>query len=292
MRKDSHSDIFIIGHRGCRDLRPENTIAAFKYALELGVDGVECDVHLTKDRKVVVYHDYFLNPDLTRTSTGDWIEHVNKPIHQQTYDALKSYKLGKIKPGTEYAKRHPHAQNVEDQTIPSLQDVIKLMKQYPKQCLLIEIKTTPFNPEESSDPTMIAKVVVEEINKADFKDHCEVLAFDWRVMELVKGLDPQIKLSFNHVKLSDHNSKRFAGYEMNEFQDTPYAIIARMGGSTWSAQYEQLTKQNIKEAHDLGLSVYAWTVNSEKDMQDLLDKGVDAIISDRPDLAISVLKKT
>ena len=73
----------IIGHRGAKGIAPENSLSGFKKAIELGIDGVELDVHLTKDGKLVVIHDV----DLKRL-TG-----LKNPIKQLTFEALKKYDI-------------------------------------------------------------------------------------------------------------------------------------------------------------------------------------------------------
>ena len=62
------------GHRGARGLAPENTLPAFRSALDLGVDTIECDMAITKDGVVVIHHDLWLNPDTTRGPDGRWLE--------------------------------------------------------------------------------------------------------------------------------------------------------------------------------------------------------------------------
>ena len=65
--------LFIIGHRGAAGLAPENTLAAFSKACELGVDAVELDVFLSADNTLVVHHDYTLKPETTRSADGEWL---------------------------------------------------------------------------------------------------------------------------------------------------------------------------------------------------------------------------
>ncbi|HDP37306.1 MAG TPA: glycerophosphodiester phosphodiesterase, partial [Candidatus Atribacteria bacterium] len=76
----------IIGHRGAKGIAPENSLSGFKKAVELGIDGVELDVHLTKDGKLVVIHDI----DLKRL-TG-----IKIPIKQFTFEELKKYDISEL----------------------------------------------------------------------------------------------------------------------------------------------------------------------------------------------------
>jgi glycerophosphoryl diester phosphodiesterase len=266
-------------------------MAAFKYALDLGADAVEFDVHLTTDGQLVVNHDYYLNPSLTRDENNAWIQKQAKPIHMQSFEELKKYKLGRIKPYSLYAFIHHHAQSSQDEPIPTLKDVIALLKNYPEASLLIEIKTTPLTPEDSSDPELISKAVIEELNKTVVKDRCSILAFDARVVQFVRQLDPKVKIFLNQSKQSKSNSLWYAGYDLKDFQGSIPALIHKLGGDGWSAKYGQLNKENVKQAHDYGQKVYAWTVNSTEKMKRLKDYGVDGIITDRPDQMLDMLQR-
>ncbi len=288
-----YSNALAFGHRGCRNLLPENTMAGFKHALEMGADGVELDVHLTKDGHVIVHHDYILHSSLVRTASGSWVPNFSDPIHSLTLEELKSHRLGKIKPNTLYAflhQRAKRAQNAEDEEIPTLGEVLEMTKEYPNTRVLIEIKTNPTTPELSSDPELLSQAVVKVINESEVKDRCTILAFDAQVLRHIKALDQELPIFLNQMPHKDSKSPYYAGYDLKDFKGSAPAMIAKMGANGWSALYKQLNAENVKEAHDLGLKVYAWTVNSPKEMKRLLNIGVDGIISDRPDLLLQKLR--
>jgi len=91
---------FITGHRGADGLKPENTLAAFKAACEIGVDAVELDVLLTADSTIVVHHDYTLKRETTRTADGEWLSLSGLAIKDLTLAQLKTYDVGRLKPNT------------------------------------------------------------------------------------------------------------------------------------------------------------------------------------------------
>jgi glycerophosphoryl diester phosphodiesterase len=298
MTEHAYSQPMVVGHRGCRDLRPENTLAAFKHAFEMGVGAIELDVHLTKDGQVIVYHDYALNPDLTRTSTGTWLEKTSPSLHTMDYEELSTYRLGQINPRSEYAKLHSHVRYTDDERIPLLKDVLNLAKAYPQTQILIEIKTSPIQPHVSADPVLISKAVVDEINPSGIKDRCAVLAFDNRVIQHVKQLDPSISLYLNYMNLNLSNTPWYevAANFLVSLSDQNHDLSGpelahHLGAHYWSSNYEDLTHENIKEAHDLGLKVMAWTVNSREDAQRLINMDVDAIATDKPDMLIELTKE-
>ena len=85
----------IIGHRGAAGLAPENTLAAFARACELGVDGIELDVLVSADGELVVHHDFRLKPEIARTADGNWISSASPPaVKDLTVAQLKTYDVG------------------------------------------------------------------------------------------------------------------------------------------------------------------------------------------------------
>ncbi len=126
----------IIGHRGAAGLAPENTLAAFKKACEIGVDAIELDVLLTADDNIVVHHDYTLNPEMTRTPDGEWLDHPGPAIKESTLAKLKAYDVGRLKPGTRYSRRYTEQQPVDGERIPTLGEVISL--RLDPWCLLLK----------------------------------------------------------------------------------------------------------------------------------------------------------
>ena len=88
-------DLNVIGHRGAAGLLPENTIAGFKKAMEIGVDTIELDIRLTSDNEAVVYHDSRLNPAITRDTDGKWIKERHL-IKELTLSEVQSYDVGKL----------------------------------------------------------------------------------------------------------------------------------------------------------------------------------------------------
>lgn len=292
-----HAHTMIVGHRGCRGLRPENTMAAFRHALDMGVDGIELDVHLTKDGKLVVHHDYDLSPDLTRDKNGHWLTNPVGPIRNMTLAELQVYSLGKINPGTQYLNHHPDLINTDDETLPQLKDVLKLAEAYPNAQVLIEIKTSQLYPFASSEPEALTRAVIKEINNSGIKDRCAILAFDTRVLKFAKKDDPEITLYLNYMKNTLDNSPWYnvVGYFMlnlfNQDLRKPGPQQAHdIGATYWSSTHDQITSESVKQAHDLGLKVMAWTVNSPTEAKRLIDMGVDTIATDRPDIMLQALK--
>ena len=188
-------NLYVIGHRGAAGLAPENTLCAFSKALDLGVDGVELDVQLSADGIAVVHHDFQLNPDITRTAAGEWLESGNRlPIKDLTLAELKRYDVGRLKPDTTYANRYPDQRPVDGERIPTLQEAVLLLKgrEDDQTQLWIEIKTSPEEPEVSQRPEPVTDAVVAVLGKEAFSARAMILSFDWRALVHVQKISPEI----------------------------------------------------------------------------------------------------
>jgi glycerophosphoryl diester phosphodiesterase len=116
------------GHRGARGLAPENTLAAFARALEIGVTTLETDLAVTKDGVIVLSHDPVLNPDIVRGPDGQWLAAPGPAINSLTLAELKRYDVGRIKPATKYAQQFAGQTPVDGQRIPTLAELFDLAK--------------------------------------------------------------------------------------------------------------------------------------------------------------------
>ena len=153
----------VFGHRGAMGYAPENTFAAFERAVEIGVDAIELDVHLTADGEVVVIHDH----DLSRTTDGEGI------VGEKTLAELKSLDAGRSF-GDEFA----------GQRIPTLGEVLEWAR---GRCVLdVEIKGGPW-----PYPGIEAKVV-ELIREHEMTEQTIVISFEHQTVARVRSLAPEL----------------------------------------------------------------------------------------------------
>jgi glycerophosphoryl diester phosphodiesterase len=286
------------GHRGARGLLPENTLPAFQRALELGVTTLELDIAITRDGVLVISHDPVLNPDITRDAAGRFLERRGPAIHSLTWAQLQSYDVGRLRPGSEYAHQFPDQQPAEGARIPRLADLFDLVKRSGDDRVRFDIETklSPDKPGETPLPEAFARALVEEIRKAGMAARSQIQSFDWRTLQVVQKIAPEIATAYLTVQRRFDNigadrpegSRWTAGYQFREHGSIPKMIKAA-GGSHWSAYFADLDAQKVKEAQSLGLKVLAWTVNDPAQMERLIDYGIDGIITDRPDLARDLL---
>jgi glycerophosphoryl diester phosphodiesterase len=298
--KQPTENLFIVGHRGAAGLKPENTLAAFREACELGVDAVELDVLLTADSTIVVHHDYTLKPETTRTADGEWLSLSGPVIKDLTLAQLKTYDVGRLKPNTRYSRRYPEQKPADGQRIPILGEVISLLETTcePANQLWVEIKTNPEKPNLTPAPELIVDAVVLLLRRQDFAHRARILSFDWRALAHVQKNAPEIPAvylshvggRFNTIKPGQPGASPWmAGLDIDDFGGSIPRAVKAAGGKNWAPYYKYLTSALLDEAHQLGLKVYVWTVDSRSDMVRLMEMGVDGIITNRPDILKAVV---
>lgn len=261
------------GHRGARGHLPENTLPSFSLAIEMGVNTLELDVAISRDGVVVVHHDRRLNPDVARGPDGRWVGSPAPTIHSLNWEELQRYDVGRIRPGSEYAKRFPHQRPIDGTGIPRLSQVFDLGKQTSVR-FNIELKVLPSHPDETLAPEPFAHAVIAEVRKHRMQERCTLQSFDWRAVKAVEREAPELATAY-----------------LTEAKDSNVANVRAAGAKTWAPDYRAVTKGAVEAAHEAGMRVVVWTVNEPRDIARLVGFGVDGIISDYPDRVIEETKK-
>jgi glycerophosphoryl diester phosphodiesterase len=283
------------GHRGARGLAPENTLPAFAAALSLGVTTLELDAGVTRDGVVVVSHDRALNPDLTRGPDGRWLEARGPAIHALSYEELSRYDVGRLKPGTEYARRYPEQKPADGARIPRLADLFVLVRRSGNRTVRfnIETKVSPLRPGETLAPEPFARALLAVVRAEGMEMRVTIQSFDWRTLAVVQREAPEIATVYlsaqqiwtdNILAGAPQGSPWTAGRQLREHGSVP-RMVAAAGGRIWSPYFGEVDAAALAEARALGLKVVVWTANEPADIRRMLDLGVDGIISDRPDRA-------
>ena len=224
-------DIFVIAHRGGAELFFENTLTAFRNAQKLGVDAIECDVHLTKDGKLVIMHD----PDLKRVAG------IEKNISDMTLEEIKDIKLN------------------GGESIPTLQEVIDELK----ITLVVEIKSYD----------TVAEIVKLLIANPELQKRIIIICFDHRAILNLKKFFPNLE-----------TGALLAGLPVD-----PVSVAKACMSDTLSMYHEGLDRNFIDLCHAGGIKVSVWTPNNSDEIKKMIDLGVDAIASDRPDTVLKLL---
>ncbi len=289
------------GHRGARGLMPENTLPAFARALSIGVSTLELDTGVTRDGIVVVSHNSKLDKNLTRDKTSKWLAAEGPAINSLTYDEIKIFDVGRIKPGSRYAKRFSDQTAIDGTVIPTLDQVFELVKRSGNTTVRfnIETKLQPQNPGLTPPPLEFARAVLKVIRRNKMETRVTLQSFDWRTLREMQRLEPKISTSYlsatqswlDNLKLGRPGPSPWtAGFDLDDFQQNVPKAIKAAGGKIWSPFHKEVTKDQIDLAHKLGLKVKVWTVNDKRRMIELIKMGVDGIITDYPDRLRAILE--
>jgi glycerophosphoryl diester phosphodiesterase len=289
------------GHRGARGLAPENTLAGFARALAIGVTTLELDCGVTKDGVVVVSHDRLLNPEHTRDPAGKFLAEPGPAIADLTYEELRRYDVGRIRPGSEYAAAFPEQRAADGERIPRLADVFALVERSGNRTVRfnIETKIDPSRPAETVSALAFARALAAEIRDAGMASRAMVQSFDWRTLRLMRELAPEMSLAALTDEQPDEDtieagkpgaSPWLGELDVDDHGGSVPKLVQALGAKVWSPHARDLTPQRVIEAHSLGLAVIPWTVNDPKDMASALAVGVDGLITDYPDRLRALLK--
>lgn len=289
------------GHRGARGLMPENTLAAFARALELGVTTLELDCAITRDGIVVVSHDPVLNPDITRGPDGKWLEGEGPAIASLTFAQLQRYDVGRIRPGSAYAARFPAQHPVDGARIPGLAEVFALVRVAgnDKVRFNIETKVSPLWPAQTLAPEAFVRTLLALIRREDMAARVSIQSFDWRTLQFVQQQAPEMPTVYlsarqdfiDNIQAQQTSSPWTAGLHVSRFGGSIPRMVQAAGGAAWSPYYREITPASVKEAQALGLKVVVWTVNDAAAMRRMVALGIDGIISDYPDLLLQIAQE-
>ncbi len=246
----------VIGHRGYCQFAPENTLPSFKLAMTAGADLVELDYYHSKDGKLVVFHDRYL--DRTTDATNRW-HHTKVKVETKTAAELKRLDAGRWFDATFAGTRIP--------LLPEALDTI----QGGGGVTLIERKAGP--PGDCikllRDKKLINRVVVQ--------------SFDWQYLrtfheqepdQVLGALGPPSKLS-DGEKPTAGTVKELSATWLDELEKTGAKV------AVWS---EKVSREAVQLAHQRGLKVWVYTVNDPALANKLLDMGVDGLITNNTSL--------
>ncbi|NVM88760.1 glycerophosphoryl diester phosphodiesterase [Variovorax sp. SG517] len=287
-------------HRGGRGLAPENTLAAFSNAIDMGVTTLELDVGLTADGVVVISHDTSLNPDHTRDASGAWLAPKSgAPIRSLTLAQLQTYDVGRLNPASNYGKQFALQMPRDGERIPTLASLFAQVQARGADAATvrfnIETKIDPTRPDETAAPEPMVRALLAEIDKANMAGRVTIQSFDWRTLTLVGKLAPQMPRAYLTTPRTLKDKRWTDGFDAASFASVPQMVRAASanapGPVIWSPAFADLTPEVIREAQKIGMKVLPWTVNQRADMLRLMDWGADGIITDYPDILRDLMRE-
>ena len=266
--------IEVEGHRGARGHAPENTLPSFAAAVEAGVDWIELDLGVSRDRELIVAHDFFLSPAIHTWKDGRKIMPMATPLHSLSREELRGLDCGaKLDPKFPQQVASPGA------AMPSLADLVRFMDLLPaakKIRLNLELKSLPagdglLHPK----PRDFAKLVWRNLNDLGLLSRIVVQSFDHRLVAELRRLGPRLPLSL----LFGENA-------------TDYALLAgRAKVKEVSVNQYWLGANEARELRRKKIRIRAWTANEERDWERLVDLKVSTIITDYPAELAAFLRK-
>ncbi len=263
------------GHRGCRGLMPENTIAAMLQAIDLGVTTLEMDVVITNDSQVILSHEPFFNHEISTKPNGDSVtldEEKTLNIYQMNYSEVAKFDVG--------MRKHPRflQQKKIPAIKPKLQDIFDAVKIH---CAKMNKALPFFNIETKTMPATddlyhpkfkpFVDLLLAVIDQNKLADKVTIQSFDIRTLQYLHGIKPNISTAL----LIEEND------EMNSSSN-----IAKLGfvPSIYSPHFSHVTDSLIAACHAQHVKVIPWTVNDAATIKNLTTLGVDGIITDYPNL--------
>jgi len=271
-------------------LAPENTITAFDNGLASGAQGLELDVRLSADGVVVVHHDRTLErttnltgpiaarsaDELARADAGYFFRRVRESAPSRRDAGLTRRLWGPPSGGPIRLKPDPTG-SVEPAGFPfrgcgiSIPTLAGVLARYRDVPIIVELKV--------NDPAL-ARAVVHDVQTADAIDRVCLGAFGLRVLREARRLRPGLTTSASREEVRWALYRSWCHWPVTRTGYSGYQV------PEWSGRTRVVSRRFVEDAHAAGLGVQVWTVDTELDAARLLAWGVDALITDRPDIIV------
>jgi glycerophosphoryl diester phosphodiesterase len=260
---------------------PENTISAMKNALDLGVNTLEFDLQLSKDGDVVVSHDSYFHPRYSIRPDGTPVmdDEPKEYLYTMSYDSIAKYEVG-----LRTVTRWPTQKKIHE-VKPLASELIDVSEAYAKEIGLkpvnynIEIKSWPGEGEGTlwPDYKVFCDTCVPLLLSKNLGDRLIVQCFDTRALNYMHAKWPQLTLSYLTEAEEGGDIENLLG----NLDFKP---------QWWSPEASVVTPENVAWCHSHGIGVVPWTVDNPEMMRHLVDCGVEAIISNYPDILIQTVR--
>ncbi len=266
MEANSQNPTKYYGHRGCRGLFPENTLEAFQHAIDLGVDGIEWDVVVTKDNQLIISHEPYLDGSYCRNQQGKDVSAAEgKKIN--FYD-LTAAEIQKFDCGSKPYPKYPEQKKLKTYK-PTVQEAFETLNLENVE-ILFEVKSEEsdygvFQPQ----PEEYAQLIADEVANFAFNENIIFMSFDANLLEALHKILPDYRYVYLTYK-PFVSVKKF----LQDISFTPFAL---------GMYHPTVSKKDVNRLHQLGIKAFAWTVNKADQAKQLIKKEVDGIITDYPD---------
>lgn len=249
------NSVKIISHRGANKYAPQNTLPAFERSIQLGADGFETDVHMTKDGVPVICHNYTIND----TSDG------MGSIATYTLEELKKFDFGSY-----------YSPKFRGTKIPTLDEFLELVATSDIEIMNIELKSP------RAKETDIVEKTIEAVRAHKLFDRLLISSFDSKLLVRAKEIDDSCKTAFLYHPNSPDSAKMLF---------YPISFAKKIKVDALHPMDVYVNSAYVKAAHNAGLKVNVWTVNKESKIEKMIKLGVDGIITDCPDRVRTVMRR-
>jgi glycerophosphoryl diester phosphodiesterase len=249
----SKGRMLVVAHRGSSGSAPENTMAAFEIALQSGADIIECDVRLTRDGEVVVFHDRNLN----RTTNGDG------PVESRTLGELKSLDAGSW-----------FGAKFRGEQIPTLGEVLRLLDN--RAFLNIELKA---DFRQRSRNTLLQKCVLEILRGSCAERRVFLASFNHRMMYEIKEKHPEFKTAIIYKAVRDLAAR-------------PSRLVSRARADAFVCGRWWLRSRLLDDLHNHHIPLFVYTINKERDVEKMKRRHIDGVITNYPEIVVRALDQS
>ncbi len=317
-------NIEVIGHRGVRSEEPDNTLPAFQKSLTYEIDYIDIDVVLTKDKVLLAYHDFFINPDILCYTNDDDI-YFNKDnflrdidsfalnqvlIKNLYFDDIVNKYCVRLNKNSLYFGYFSNQKQHHKLKLSSLQDIVSLVGQETNQVMKyqIEVKSDLINPSRCYSYEVMTESIYKFIIKNNLINKVKVQSFDWRILYLLNLKNKDIKTAYlfnrNTVYFWQNwfnNSEIVAIADLLKIKKTSFVnelfpLIKYLGAYSFEIEDNILELNHVLKAKEIGLKVYTWPLPEstnisydENLMKKIISYEVNGIITDYPKQVLNLL---
>lgn len=251
LKINEHTKTLVIAHRGFSGIAPENTIASFQKAIDVGADMIEFDVSLSKDNFPMVIHDKTIN----RTTNG------KGKVSDFTLQQLKTFDAGSW-----------YKAKFNDEKIPTLEEVILLSKD--KIMLNIEIKK--YSVKRAIKIDGLEYKIVKMLEEYDMISQVLISSFSRVAIQRIKEFNSDIPTALLY---------RFG------INRALIKLFDKSGIYSFNQGKRFFSKKALNDIHNSGIKLNLYTVNQKREMKKFINLGVDGIITNHPDKLIQVINE-
>jgi glycerophosphoryl diester phosphodiesterase len=262
-------------HRGGRGLMPENTIPGMLNTIDMGLETIEMDTHITADGKVILSHDEFINPLFSLTPEGK--ELTKEEALKYAFFKMNYADIARFDVGSKYYSLFPQQKKMRV-SIPLLADVIDSVQSHLKSTgkaqVFYNIETKSSEKDDNiynPDPATFVKLLMDVIEKKKITPYVVIQSFDKRTLQVLHKQYPAVRTSYlvsNKKSLSEN---------LADLGFKPFI---------YSPAFKLVTAELVTQCHNQGIKVVPWTPNTKEEIAALKTLGVDGIISDYPNLLL------